>query len=119
MQRAADTERPSRERTIGTQRVVPRGQAPPPSQTGMHEWWAKRLQEAGVDHFPMHEFRHTAGTGFHLDSKDLKKTQMFMRHKSITTTADTYMHLDREDLEEAMRLAYLRWQELGVDEEAD
>jgi hypothetical protein len=53
----------------------------------MHEWWAKRLQDAGVDHFPMHEIRH--------------------------------MHLDREDLEEAMRLAYLRWQELGVDEEAD
>ena len=38
---------------------------------------------------------------------------MFMRHKSITTTADTYMHLDREDLEEAMKLAYVRLQELA------
>jgi hypothetical protein len=57
------------------------------SQRGMHEWWAKRLQDVGVDHFPMHEIRH--------------------------------MHLDREDLEEAMRLAYLRWLELGVDEKAD
>ena len=44
---------------------------------------------------------------------------MVMRHKSITTTADTYMHLDREDLEEAMKLAYVRWQELTAREEAD
>lgn len=42
-----------------------------------------------------------------------------MRHKSITTTADTYMHLDREDLEEVMRPAYLRWADLVGDEEAD
>ena len=83
----------------------------------MHEWWVKRLQEAGVDHFPMHELRHTAGTEFHRASKDLKKTQLFMRHKSINTTADMYLHLDREDLEDAMRLAYLRWS--GGDEEAD
>ena len=44
---------------------------------------------------------------------------MFMRHKSITTTADTYMHLDREDLEEGMKLASIRWQELTAEEEAD
>ena len=52
-------------------------------------------------------------------SDDLKRTQMFMRHQSITTTADTYMHLDRDDLEEAMKLAYARWQELTAEEEAD
>ena len=44
---------------------------------------------------------------------------MFMRHKSITTTADTYMHLDRDDLEEAMKLHYVRLQELREEEEAD
>lgn len=44
---------------------------------------------------------------------------MFMRHKSINTTADTYLHLDREDLGEGMRLAYLRWQEASGNEEAD
>jgi len=43
---------------------------------------------------------------------------MFMRHKSITMTADTYMHLDRDDLEEAMKLACIRWQQLS-EEEAD
>jgi site-specific recombinase XerC len=59
---------------------------------------------------------HTAGTEFHRASKDLKRTQMFIRHKSITTTADTYMHLDRTDLEEAMKLAYIRWQQLSEEE---
>ena len=67
----------------------------------------------------MHEPRHTAGTEFHRASKDLKRTQMFMRHRSITTTADTYMHLDRADLEESMRLACLRWRELTDGEEGD
>ena len=38
-------------------------------------------------------------------------------HKSITTTADTYMHLDRDDLEEAMKLAYVRWQQLSEEDE--
>ena len=58
------------------------------------------------------------GTEFHRGSEDLKRTQMFMRHKSITTTADTCLHLDRDDLEEAMKLAYIRWQQLS-EEEAD
>jgi hypothetical protein len=31
---------------------------------------------------------------------------------------DTYMHLDRQDLEDAMNLAYIRWQQLA-EEEAD
>jgi integrase len=100
---------PRWERTIGTKRVVYREDKHRPlSPRGMHEWWTKRLLEAGVEHFPMHELRHTAGTEFHRASKDLKKTQMFMQHKSINATADTYLHLDREDLEEGMRLAYLR-----------
>ena len=54
---------PRWERTIGTQRVVYReDKYRPLSPRGMHEWFAKRLVEAGVDHFPMHELRHTAGT---------------------------------------------------------
>lgn len=107
------------ERRIGSERVVYREDKDRPlSPRGMHEWFAKRLEEAGVEHFPMHELRHTAGTEFHRASKDLKRTQMFMRHKSITTTADTYMHLDRADLEDAMKLAYIRWQQLA-EEEAD
>ena len=111
---------PRWERTVRGERFVYREDNHRPlSPRGMHEWWVKRLEEAGVPHFPMHELRHTAGTEFHRASGDLKRTQMFMRHKSITTTADTYMHLDREDLEEAMKLANVRWQELASEEEAD
>jgi hypothetical protein len=42
---------------------------------------------------------------FHRASKDLKRTQMFMRHKSITTTAVPYMHLDGHTSREVMKLA--------------
>ena len=111
---------PRWERTVRGERFVYREDKHRPlSPRGMHEWFAKRLEEAGVEHFPMHELRHTAGTEFHRASGDLKRTQMFMRHKSITTTADTYMHLDRDDLEEAMKLHYVRLQELREEEEAD
>ena len=65
----------------------------------------------------MHELRHTAGTEFHRAGHDLKRTQMFMRHKSITTTADVYMDLDQNDLIEGMRAAYLRGQEQTEEDE--
>ena len=76
---------PRWERTVRGERFVYREDKHRPlSPRGMHEWFAKRLEEAGVPHFPMHELRHTAGTEFHRATGDLKKTQMFMRHKSIT-----------------------------------
>jgi hypothetical protein len=37
----------------------------------------------------------------------------------VSTSGKTTVHLDREVLENAMRLAYLLWQELGADEPAD
>jgi hypothetical protein len=62
--------------------------------------------EAGVEHFPLHELRHTAGYGDSIaPPRDLKRTQMFMRHKSITTTAVPYMHLDGHTSREVMKLA--------------
>ena len=67
-------------------------------------------QRGGRRSLPDARLRRTAGTEFHRAGGDLKKTQMFVRHKSITTTADTYMHLDRDDLEQAMKLAHIRWQ---------
>jgi hypothetical protein len=35
---------------------------------------------------------------------------MFMRHASISTTADAYLHLDRADLIVGMKKAQERWQ---------
>ena len=56
---------PRWERRIGSERVAYREDRDRPlSPRGMHQWFAERLQEADVDHFPMHELRHTAGTSF-------------------------------------------------------
>lgn len=65
------------------------------------QWWKRCLARAGVDHFPMHELRHSAGTTFYRETRDLKLTQLLMRHKKSSTTADTYLHLDQADLAEA------------------
>lgn len=74
----------------------------PLSRSGMDKWWARILDRAGVDRFPMHELRHSAGTNFWRETRDLRLTQKLMRHKSIRTTADTYLHDDMADLADAM-----------------
>lgn len=109
---------PRWERTVNGETIVMReARERPMSPRGVHEWWSRCLVRAEVPHFPMHELRHTAGTEFHRAGHDLKRTQMFMRHKSITTTADVYMDLDQNDLIEGMRAAYLRWQEQTEEDE--
>jgi integrase len=67
----------------------------PFTPSGIDLWWWRCLDRAGLDRFPMHEMRHTAGTHFHQAGHDLVATQHFMRHRNPATTANTYIHLDR------------------------
>jgi site-specific recombinase XerC len=73
----------------------------PLSLSAIDKWWKRCLDRAGVEPFPMHELRHSAGTNFWRETRDLRLTQRLMRHKSIRTTADTYLHDDAADLAEA------------------
>lgn len=73
----------------------------PLSVSGIEKWWKRCLKRAQVEPFPMHELRHSAGTNFWRETRDLRLTQKLMRHKSIRTTADTYLHDDAADLAEA------------------
>lgn len=73
----------------------------PLSLSGIDKWWVRCLNRAGIERFPMHELRHSAGTNFWRETRDLRMTQKLMRHKSIRTTADTYLHDDSADLAEA------------------
>jgi integrase/recombinase XerD len=73
----------------------------PLSLSGIDKWWVRCLNRAGMERFPMHELRHSAGTNFWRETRDLRLTQKLMRHKSIRTTADTYLHDDAADLAEA------------------
>ena len=51
----------------------------------------------------MHELRHTAITELLRATGNLKLAQLLARHKSISTTADIYGHLDIGDLAAALR----------------
>ncbi len=62
-------------------------------------------QRAGFEHlFSFHALRHTACTNLYRASRDIRLTQRFARHKTITSTA-IYTHPTDEDL--LRSLAYL------------
>jgi integrase/recombinase XerC len=75
----------------------------------MHRWFKRCLRQAGAADFPMHELRHTAGNEFRRATGDLELTRMFMRHASISTTSEHYMHADTDELVAGMRLTEERW----------
>ena len=83
----------------------------PMQPSTMHRWFKRCLRQAGAADVPMHELRHTAGNEFRRATGDLELTRLFMRHASISTTSEHYMHADRDELEDAMRLLGERWRE--------
>lgn len=57
----------------------------------------RQLQEAaiaaGLGHLTFHQLRHTAGSILQAQGVDLKTIQRVLRHATITTTADRYVHV--------------------------
>ena len=86
---------------------------------GLHKWWYRCLQRAGivaegVTHGrKMHMARHTAGQSVLDHTGNLKAVQKLLGHSSITTTGDIYTDWDIDQLEETMRLV------VGEDDAAD
>jgi site-specific recombinase XerC len=76
---------------------------------GLHKWWYRCLQRAGivahgVTHGrKMHMARHTAGQSVLDRTGNLKAVQKLLGHSSITTTGDIYTDWDIDQLEETMR----------------
>jgi integrase len=76
----------------------------PLSPSAIHNWWKRRLADAGVPHSrKMHEMRHTAATRMLRGSGNLELVRQMLGHASIQTTADIYSHLDVGDLADALR----------------
>lgn len=48
---------------------------------------------AGLGHLTFHQLRHTAGSILQAEGVDLKTIQRVLRHATITTTADRYVHV--------------------------
>jgi integrase len=81
----------------------------PMQPSTMHRWFKRCLAQAGMADFPMHELRHFAGDEFRRAGNDLELTRVFMRHASISTTSEFYMHPDREELVAGLKRAEERW----------
>jgi integrase len=81
----------------------------PMQPSTMRRWFTRCLQQAGAADFPMHELRHTAGNEFRRATGDLELTRLFMRHASISTTSEHYMHADKEELIAGIRVLEERW----------
>jgi integrase len=81
----------------------------PMAHSTMHRWWKRCLVQAGAADFPMHELRHHAGDEFRRAGNDLELTRVFMRHESISTTSEFYMHPDEAELRAGMARAGERW----------
>jgi len=68
----------------------------------LRELFAKWQREAGFDRrFSFHALRHTACTNLYRGTRDIRVTQRFARHKSVTSTA-IYTHPTDEDMARAV-----------------
>ena len=74
----------------------------PFSQVGIHFWFKRCLERAGVEDFPMHALRHAAIDEMRRRTGNIEAARQLARHASIATT-EAYLHADTADLIEAMR----------------
>jgi integrase/recombinase XerC len=76
---------------------------------GLHKWWYRCLQRAGIvaegvtSGRKMHGARYTAGQRVLDATGNLKAVQKLLGHSSITTTADIHTDWDIDQLAETMR----------------
>ena len=69
-------------------------------------YFKRAMREAGIDKSgAVHILRHSAATELLASSKDLRLTQEFLGHKSITTT-EIYTHIIQERMEDEINKAF-------------
>jgi integrase len=76
------------------------------SLPGVHNWWGRCLDRAGVARFPMHELRHSAIDELNRQTGDVVAASQLARHASVATT-QTYLHPTQEDL--IARMGQVEW----------
>jgi integrase len=69
----------------------------PMDPSSFHRWFKRCLERAGLDSFPLHELRHTAGDDLFHRTGNIVAAQMLLGHKSIETTR-RYLHPSDADL---------------------
>ncbi len=74
---------------------------------------ARTEKRVGFEFTP-HDLRHTFVTVLRRHRVPLETVSKLVTHKSITTTADIYSHLDAEDLRRELDAAGWRWPEVAA-----
>lgn len=80
--------------------VFPRADGYFTCDTTFREFVNKRLEEAGIEHYKIHSFRHTCATSLFNEKIDIKKVSKWLGHSCIGITLDTYTHVLPQHLEE-------------------
>lgn len=73
-----------------------------PDPATVHRRFKRCLERAGVDDFPMHELRHSAGDRLWRETGDVVAASQLLRHSRLDTT-QRYLHPTPEDLRARMR----------------
>lgn len=79
----------------------------------------KRLEEAGIEHYKIHSFRHTCATTLFEEKADIKKVSKWLGHSNIGTTLDIYTHVLPNQLEELAELQSNRFKRIFNSNEKD
>lgn len=82
----------------------------PMDRSSVHRWFKRCLERAGMQDFPMHEMRHTAGDAVYKATGDIVIASLFLGHESIATT-QRYLHPTSEDLIRGLHAAEAAWRE--------
>jgi len=69
--------------------------------SSVHRWWQRCCERAGVEPFPLHEMRHSAGDHLYRETGDLYAAKQLLRHELVKTT-ETYLHPTANDLRARM-----------------
>lgn len=75
----------------------------PVGPTSFKRWWARCLDQAGVQYRKAHTTRHTFATEWRRRGLGLDDVQFLLGHSSIRTTAEYYLHGGLEDVAARMR----------------
>lgn len=106
------------ERRTPDQRVYEARPKDPKKGNGIHRWWYRCLEDAGVvgkgvrHGMNMHRSRHTFARGVRRAAKDIGAVQHLLGHSDPSTTIQLYGGYDEEDMERAME-AFARDREEG------
>ena len=83
------------------------GQRGPLSPQGLQQVWKAAIKIAGLPkELSIHSARHTFGVRYYRKTKDLRATQKLMGHASPSVTANMYVDVPFEDLQEGLNGLY-------------